>query len=751
VQENVKGVHRNPGNITLISSLSCGKQGAPFRLSLRQWAINASFMLMLVFLFLPLGITQALGATLTVQLPGSGTGSVNSSPPSITCPSSTCSGDFTSVTLSANPNGDSVFSGWGGACAGKEICTLNLTGPTTVTAIFTLKSSPLHVGGSYYGALQKAYESVSAGGVVMAVAQDQPGDFNLNKGIGITLKGGYDAGFGSNSGSVTKVNGTVSLSTGSMTVENIAIGQSLSSTPTVPPTGIVASPGNGQVSLSWGNVLGATSYNIYYSSSMGVTRESFSNVKGILSTSQTVTSLNNGTTYYFVVTAMSPGGESVESNQLIIAPVQAAPAAPTNVLAVSGNASATVSWTPVSGASSYNIYYSTSQSVSKTNGTKITGASNPRTVTGLSNNTPYWFVVSAVSTGGESADSSPAVFAVPIAPASGFSQSDLTGNWYFIRFAAGPDVTSGDEPAWMRGTATVAVNGSVTVTNFSDSLGGTTGPPAGGLSMTIDSTGVVTQSGNYALDSGNHAVMASNKQLVVGNGNSGNSRVMMVFVKQGVTAFSNTDLASNTFTFHQLNSGGDNEWTYGTGSVNGSRQVTLNSITTPFGSETPVSGFTISLSTTGIMTDNSSPTSQGVMTPDKRNVFVTETQSDSEGTWHTFRVIQMTGQTFSLSDMAGVLRSHALVSSPTNPYWEYETLYINSSGSVFNITDTDSNGNTSYSDGMGTLILSPTGVMTSNEPGSDFHGQVSFNKDMAVMTETWDPGEYALTIVLKQQ
>jgi chitodextrinase len=708
-----------------------------------------SILLPLLCLLLSLGSADLQAATLTVELPGSGNGSVNSSPAGITCPGD-CTGDFTSVTLLANANGDSIFSGWGGACAGMEVCSLTLSGASTVTALFTLKSSPVQVSGSHYGALQKGCDEVAAGGTVMAESLDQPGNLTLTRGVSLTLRGGYDSGFSSNTGNITEVNGTVSLNTGAMTMENIAIGSSVPS-PTTAPDKLLATAGNGQVSISWDPVATATSYNVYYSTTTGVTRANGTKVPGTSSPSLTVTGLANGTTYYFVVTAVSPGGESVESNQLIIAPVQAAPAAPTNVLAVSGNASATVSWTPVSGASSYNIYYSTSQSVSKTNGTKITGASNPRTVTGLSNNTPYWFVVTAVNTGGESADSSPAVFAVPTAPASGFSLSDLTGNWYFIRFAAGPDVTSGDEPAWMRGIATVAANGSVTVTNFSDSLGGTTGPPAGGLSMTIDSTGVVTQSGFYALDSGNHAVMASDKYLVVGNGSSGNSRVMMVFVKQGVTTFSNTDLASKTFTFHQLNSGDYNEWAYGTGSVNGSRQVTLNSITTPFGSETPVSGFTISLSTAGIMTDSSSPTSQGVMTPDRRNVFVTETQSDSEGTWHTFRVIQMTGQTFSLSDMAGVLRSHALVSSPTNPYWEYETLYINSSGSVFNINDTDSNGNTSYSDGMGTLILSPTGVMTSNEPGSDFHGQVSFNKDMAVMTETWDPGEYALTIVLKQQ
>jgi hypothetical protein len=259
VKESV--VYGSSGYIAPNSCRIGGKEGEYRGGSLQHRIESLTLLLLLALFFSPLSITQALAATLSVQFTGGGTGHVYSSSPGIDC-TDTCSGSFTSGTLYADPGTDSIFYGWGGACAGKEICSLTLSGDASVTALFTQKSSPIQVGGSYYGALQNAYDKVAAGGVVMAVAQDQPGDLTLDKGISLTLEGGYDAGFTSNAGNVTEVNGTVSLSTGSMTVENIAIGHSVPA-PTAAPANIVATPGSGQVSLSWGAVLGATSYNIY--------------------------------------------------------------------------------------------------------------------------------------------------------------------------------------------------------------------------------------------------------------------------------------------------------------------------------------------------------------------------------------------------------------------------------------------------------------------------------------------------------
>ena len=80
----------------------------------------------------------------------------------------------------------------------------------------------------------------------------------------------------------------------------------------------------------------------------------------------------------------------------------ATPSAPTGVAADAEDGQATISWNAVSGATSYNIYWSTTSGVTKTNGTKITGATSLYTHTGLTNGTTYYYVVTAVNSNGES-------------------------------------------------------------------------------------------------------------------------------------------------------------------------------------------------------------------------------------------------------------------------------------------------------------------------------------------------------------
>jgi len=97
-------------------------------------------------------------------------------------------------------------------------------------------------------------------------------------------------------------------------------------------------------------------------------------------------------------------------------PPPAIPAAPTGLAASAGNAQVTLSWTASSGATSYNVKQA---AVSGGPYTTIgTTAGTSFTSTGLTNGTPYYFVVSAVNSSGESANSSQAT-ATPVAPAAG--------------------------------------------------------------------------------------------------------------------------------------------------------------------------------------------------------------------------------------------------------------------------------------------------------------------------------------------
>jgi len=77
--------------------------------------------------------------TLTVSNAGTGSGTVTSNPPGISC-DPTCSYDFaynTAVTLTATASTGSIFAGWsGGGCTGTGTCSVTMTAATSVMTNF---------------------------------------------------------------------------------------------------------------------------------------------------------------------------------------------------------------------------------------------------------------------------------------------------------------------------------------------------------------------------------------------------------------------------------------------------------------------------------------------------------------------------------------------------------------------------------------------------------------------------------------
>ena len=80
-------------------------------------------------------------------------------------------------------------------------------------------------------------------------------------------------------------------------------------------TKATTAPETRDVTFAWDNVPGATSYNIYWSDKLGVTKKNGIKISNVKSP-HTITELKNGETYYFVVTAVNASGESKESEEI---------------------------------------------------------------------------------------------------------------------------------------------------------------------------------------------------------------------------------------------------------------------------------------------------------------------------------------------------------------------------------------------------------------------------------------------------
>ncbi len=220
------------------------------------------------------------------------------------------------------------------------------------------------------------------------------------------------------------VGGTSALTFASITPSSItdSLGTNMNSTyangrvrdaASVPPSvPSLASPANGatnqstNVTLSWSAALGALTYRLQVS-----TDQNFGTLvyeQSLLSgTSQAMSGLSSGTTYYWKVSATNTAGTSLFSSTRSFTTAFALPTVPTLSAPADGATgvavSTTLSWSASTGAITYRLQVSASSGFSTTivDDSTLTGTS--RALSGLSNNTTYYWRVSAKNTGGSSA------------------------------------------------------------------------------------------------------------------------------------------------------------------------------------------------------------------------------------------------------------------------------------------------------------------------------------------------------------
>ena len=179
------------------------------------------------------------------------------------------------------------------------------------------------------------------------------------------------------------------------------------------PTGLVVTPGNNSVSLSWNAAGGGlpTGYNVKRASSPEGPYTTIGTT-----TAPTVTYTDDilgGETYYYVVSAVNGVGESADIAYVSATPVLTAPNTPSGLSATQGDSQVSLSWSVSAFATSYDV--KRADDIAGPYTPIATTASLSYDDLGLNNAQTYYYVVSANGAGGSSADSLP-VSSTPFGP-----------------------------------------------------------------------------------------------------------------------------------------------------------------------------------------------------------------------------------------------------------------------------------------------------------------------------------------------
>lgn len=255
------------------------------------------------------------------------------------------------------------------------------------------------------------------------------------------------------------------------------------------------------------------------------------------------------------------------------------PPPPAGIITASGTGQVALNWSSVPGATSYNIYYSTTPGVTKANGIKIANVTSSYTVPSLTNGIPYYFVVTTLNANGEGAESAE-TGAVPGMP-DAYTLADMTGVWQ------GSSIESSG-PWWSRRTFMIASDGSFTTANDTASDGAMS-PLSGNFSLSPD--GIITST---SLNPSLRCNMDAGRTVIACTATNIDGKELVILTRK-TPSYSQSDLTGN-WDVNQIGTPGAH-WLQGIGTVNpdGSSNMTYNSDNKEYGT---LPG-TITISTNG--------------------------------------------------------------------------------------------------------------------------------------------------------
>jgi hypothetical protein len=186
-------------------------------------------------------------------------------------------------------------------------------------------------------------------------------------------------------------------------------------------TSVVATAGNGQVSLTWiaPTDNGGSAITGYHVERAVGSAGPWTRIATVATTTYVTTGLTNGTTYAFRILTTNRAGAGAATEPVLVTPATT-PGAPTTVATVAGDGFVTLTWAaPSSNGGAIVTSYLIEQSTDGTTWTTAaTTSARDFTVTGLANGTAYRFRVSAVNAAGTGASAQASATVTPSAKAA---------------------------------------------------------------------------------------------------------------------------------------------------------------------------------------------------------------------------------------------------------------------------------------------------------------------------------------------